>query len=685
MNQEKKRKALIVDSSQTAANGLQKLLKSKGWSAQTTNCPDYAVHLAVNRIFHIAFIDCILPSKSGAELALALRKRLGRSIEIVMMSNIATDDILENFKNMHVLAFLKKPPLLSNVNWILKEAEKKYGSGSKDSLLQTVFSRSFSRDSFLKTLCRMNRESPFQALLALRGGFKSRERLTLSVSLPSGEHCKIFFQNGVMSGFESNKDSLSLQKRLTDTSGSGSGGGGSDGEGLETTLSDWMSSGQISQWQLHNLQTCSFLEFMERLAEAKEVLFQTKLFKTKNCYMQMTEDLFTEKSFPVLKKTLPERFFNETLMSASLEAADPDPQEAPQAPSEREAPQRRSPETRGLTRLLLQNKKLSVSALQNKLSLDESSFQSSVLQALWGGAAFIDFSHDSLLDRFLSERYSKISQFFKTAPAKEVFKQVGNLTSAAANDLEAVKNVPRVFLKFNHTDVFPMNLSPEVKKKIEGAGIELKRLCSAAFLKSHGKKTNETKSKINRELETAQQKKLCSEFLQNKNYKKAFAVIRRVPLDKIKSDSDWMLLYLWIGMKTPLSSPDIDRNFMRELTVAVGAIKASLIRKSLYFYVQGLFFLEENDKKKALMFFRRSKELDNKFQPAFEEYKKTSLQMTKDKTEEGKTEILSLLKIRKFFQKKNALPPAGGQKEKPKRTSEGSGGRLSGKSARQGA
>ena len=659
MNQEKKRQALIVDSNQASANGLQNLLRSKGWAAQATSCPDYALHLAINRIFHIAFIDCILPSKSGAELANALRKRLGRSIEIVMMSGFAADDVLENFKETDILDFMKKPPLLSNVNFILSEAEKKFNSAG--SLLQSVFSRSFSRDGFLKTLCCMKREEPLSALLALCGCFKCRENLTVHISLPSGGHGKIFFQNGLISGFESNKE-LSA-KRLTDKN-----------EAAETT--DWMSKGQISQWQLHNLQINSFLNFMEQFAEEKEVLLQVKMFKTKNCYMQMNESLFADKVSPFLKKLCRRsQLFSESVLRASLDAPDiasPGPNgSAPPSGADpalsgkahknkagadpahqQEAPSRGavSPETRALSRWIFRNKGLSVSALQNKLSLDDASFQPLLLQALLRGDAFIDAPHDSLLDRFLAERYSKISQFFKTAPAKEVFKQVGNLTPAAANDLETVRNIPRLFLKFNHIDVFPMNLSPEIKKKIEGAGIELKRLCSGALLKSHGKKINETKGRIKRELETAQQKKLCSEFLQKKNYKKAFSVIRSIPLDKIKNDSDWMLLYLWIGMKTPAGAAAVDRNLVQELTVAVGAIKASLARKSLYFYVQGLFFLEQNDKKKALMFFRRSKELDVQFQPAFEEYKKTHLSLTKEKKAAGKTDILSLQKIRKFFQ-----------------------------------
>ena len=85
-----------------------------------------------------------------------------------------------------------------------------------------------------------------------------------------------------------------------------------------------------------------------------------------------------------------------------------------------------------------------------------------------------------------------------------------------------------------------------------------------------------------------------------------------------------MLIYIWLHIKAP--NCGTSKELVREFIVSIGVVKMSLKQNPVYFYIQGLSFLKKNQTDKALVFLKKSKELDVSFQPAYEEYKRVYME-----------------------------------------------------------
>ena len=187
--------------------------------------------------------------------------------------------------------------------------------------LKNVFSDPFSNDLFLQFLISLNCIPTARFFPVLSGIFKSKEDLTLEILLPANVSGYIFFQNGIISGFETNKKNL-LENLLSESLISRE-----DIYRLEKTISgdneaifqSLISEGLLSPWQMHTLQLQQLLGFMELISKGKEVTIKARLFKSKNNYMEVSQGLLADKIFPFLdnlsQKDLEKVFDKNTLIS----------------------------------------------------------------------------------------------------------------------------------------------------------------------------------------------------------------------------------------------------------------------------------------------------------------------------------------------------------------------------------
>ena len=138
-------KALIVDDDKNFLALFEKALMEKGCAADAACDAEEALKLALNHIYHVVFIDCILIGRQGLDLAAQLRKALGSSVEIVIISGFISQEDISDFPGAH---FLKKPVSSILLEKTLSQVRKFHSVASADSLFEVVGSPKFSPDDF---------------------------------------------------------------------------------------------------------------------------------------------------------------------------------------------------------------------------------------------------------------------------------------------------------------------------------------------------------------------------------------------------------------------------------------------------------------------------------------------------------------------------------------------------------
>ena len=622
MGWQRKLSVLVVDDSQSFLKSFKAVLEQKDCIVQTTSTIGDACQMALNNVFHVVFIDCILLSQHGIDLAKKIRELLGDSLEIVMMSGIIAGESITSFTDLNLFEFFKKPPSRMKLDFILDKARDRYISSDSGNFLKNVFSEPFSNDLFLQFLIGLNRISTTKFFPVLSGIFKSKEDLTLEIVLPDNTSSQIFFHKGVIAGFENNKKNLLedlLSKNLITRE---------DIYRLEKNISNnrdiifqnLIAEGLLSPWQMHELQLQKLLEFMKSISKQEEVTVKAKLFKSKNNYMEVGQDALADKIFPFLEnlpqKDLEQVFDKNTLISGFKIKSKKDSIEylAPVKPFAEQI-----------------KEGMRIPAIQSQMSLDEKKCRIYILYVLLKGETYCSESGSGILtDSYLLKRYKKIYGFFNKTSPEEIFKIMGNAKKITSSDLDTIKNIYRNFLKHNHIDKFSMDLSPNVKKSINNVTIRLKQIYNEISKTTEQKKEDEKEKGMRKTIELSKNKQLCQKLMEEKKYKQAFSIIKDISFKNLRKSTDWMLLYIWLNEKAPHCG--VDKEAVREFIVSIGVVKMSLMQNPVYFYIQGLSFLKKNQRDKALMFFKRSKELDISFQPAYEEYKKVSMEEKSVKT-----------------------------------------------------
>ena len=278
---------------------------------QTTSTIGEACQMSLNHVFHVVFIDCILLSQHGIDLAKKIREILGDSLEIVMISGIVARESITSFRDLNLLDFCKKPISRMKLDFILKQARDRYISSDSGNFLKNIFSDSFSSDLFLQLLTGLSRIPVTRLFPVLSGIFKSNEDLTLEILLSDNTLGYIFFQKGIISGFETDKRGLlenllfenllerkdvhRLKKEALD-----------EGKVIQNAISE----GRLSPWQIHTLQMKKLLEFMELISKETEVTIKVRLFQSKNNYMEVNQSVLADNIFPFLNN-LPQKGLEE--------------------------------------------------------------------------------------------------------------------------------------------------------------------------------------------------------------------------------------------------------------------------------------------------------------------------------------------------------------------------------------
>lgn len=619
----KKIKVLVVDDNNNFLATFQKTLQAKGCLVSTTSDPEEACSLVLNDIFQLVFIDCVLFSKQGIDLAQKIRQLVGFSLEIVMMSGIVSEDSITTSSYLKLVDFLKKPILHQKLDHILKQVQGKYIHNISDSFLKNVFSENFSNDLFLQFLINLQIVSSAEFFLLLSGIFKSKENLALSVSLDGKNFHQIFFQKGLIvafgmkkkgilssllsKGWLTQKDIHNLNNRNLDN--------------YPSILQKLIGTGILSPYQLHTFQLRQLVEYLEAISKQSSITIKTDLFKTESHYLDLNENLLADTVFPYLKnlqqKDL-DNLFNKDIVSSSFKLL-PKENTIEYLP----AVQSVVDKIREGVRIL---------SIRSEMALSQKDFCLSILYIMMkGGVLFSESGGSGWATGHLLERYKNILAFLHEASEKEIFRIMGNLSEAKPLNLTIIGNIYRAFLKSNHIDRFSMNLPPDVIKSINNVTIKLKQIYNESTTPNKNTENNEKEKSMKKAIQLSHDRQLCKSLMEKKDYQQAFSIISQVTEEDLRKDFNWMLLYIWLGTKAPKCG--VQANVIREFKASIGLAKMSLMKNPLYFYVMGLFFAND-DSQKAIMYFARSKDLDVSFEPAKEAYKLTVIK-EKQKNQTG--------------------------------------------------
>ena len=104
-------KIFIVEEDQTMAKAMEAAVKSLGMQPVVCPTPDEALNQFRIRGAQFFVIDCLLPKKSGVDLAVQLRTLGGADVPIVLTSGIYKDKTFSKdaLHKTGALAFLPKP------------------------------------------------------------------------------------------------------------------------------------------------------------------------------------------------------------------------------------------------------------------------------------------------------------------------------------------------------------------------------------------------------------------------------------------------------------------------------------------------------------------------------------------------------------------------------------------------
>jgi two-component system sensor histidine kinase/response regulator len=102
-----RRKLMIVEDHQDAAQAVAQLLELFGWHVSITDCVESALTTAESLQPDLIMLDLNLPDGNGLDLALQLRKKCPTDIRIVLMSGSMPSDA--ECKNFGIDRSLLKP------------------------------------------------------------------------------------------------------------------------------------------------------------------------------------------------------------------------------------------------------------------------------------------------------------------------------------------------------------------------------------------------------------------------------------------------------------------------------------------------------------------------------------------------------------------------------------------------
>lgn len=610
-------KALVVDDDPKFLEIMKQTLESKDCFVQCVSEKQKALSLLMNEVFHLVFIDCILHSGQGTELIQEIRKALGYSVEIIMISGVVPEKSLSNYIDVGICNFLSKPISDKEIEENLKFVKEKIIYGKKQNILVKLFSQ-YSFIQKLKFLVSLKRAKSHEFFIYLGSLLSSKESLSVTFKLNNKQH-KIVCNKGAIIEYGTENSEVFLnkllsQKLITDQEKNQL-RGASQKENVNSLLKNCiLSSSQISDTKYDML-----IETLKEIIPGIEIPFSVHLITPeKDPLLLLNQSEYADLVFSFLKQKFNNHlfsYFNEEIMEQSVIFEN--------------SLKNYIPEVESFISDLKSGMKLKT--IYDKYINDKNIFYSYFFYTLLKGNAYISQSNLNIKYYYLYERYQSLYKFMNQFKQPEKFFSYLNGSPGVPQvNVEEIKATYFYFIKHNHPDKFSFDVPQDLLDLISKILSKTKYFFDLSSNPALKAKSDEKKKK--EEIQTAvlfaEKKKICERYLENNQYMEAFSLMETIPKKTVDKEIHWQFFYLWLYFES--NDEEVDANQVHEYMKNIQAQSRSLTKEKLYHYTLGLYHESKKNYKQAQACFKKTKLLDPSFQSCYPAMNRCSLELIRE-------------------------------------------------------
>ena len=604
-------KVLIVDANLKTQEKLKAYFEKKKCEVHCVKNKSEALPHLFQKVYHMAFVDYILSDAQGIDLVKEVKKIVGNSVSFIMMSGIVPESTLSRFIKSNYFDFLSKPISEKTLDQFLEKTKDRIFQKTKNTVLENLYSKSSTEIEVLKYLVQSHKLSGSEFLLFLNSLMLSKNLMKATVKC-KGETFKLTFNHGNCIHFEQE----SPEKLLNYLKAQGSIDENTKNVLSSMSVSDCMeqliSRCIVSSGSLEEANFELFLKFLKEACLEQSLDFQAEMINEKpnhpfSIYTNKElSDFLLRFSHPVFQKNVKSLFTSEIIKKNLIFNN--------QAPHYPEAIQE-------MASNFQTGMKINGMILNSK---NESLLYSQILYILFQGS--VKLSEDvKKTGVHIKERFSGLSKFADSVKNPEEFFAYidGRERNIKISNIE-VTSIYKRFVKDNHPDTLPSGLPEDVFKLVNATMVKVHHLYQR--ITDVKIKAEEVKQKrdeeIQKQLLITEQKKICEQLLEAKDYEKAAKLIKKIPREVIEGQINWLLFYVWIGTHRP-DLVDVQRS--KKYSSYMQANSDKFKREYSYYYVLAKKWHNNGDYKKAKHYYTQAKALHPSFQPIHEALKEISL------------------------------------------------------------
>ena len=628
-------KVLLLDDDTGFLESFKKTLESKNCEVDCVTTTREALSCLICNLYSVVFIDCVLNTERGPDMIADIRKILGSSVQIVVISGIVPGKSLSTYMDLGVSDFLSKPLSDQEINALLKNIRDKHRFGEeKSNLLNKIFNKSLSRIDALKDIISLKKLKGYEFFIHLGHALSMKEPLSLNFRINDKNHnlqlnqgkvidyqcgnINLFIDSLLSKNFIDSKQSFLLKQK-------------SEKECVNYLLSEFI----LSPQQITELKYNLLISGLKEISPDTELSVKFDISSDKNREFLILDqkdyaDLvlsfliykFNNKLFHLFDKA----FMKKHMIFEGKPLQYPD-------------------EMQKFIKDLKSGLKLQT--IYKQYLEDKNKFCFYVIYVLLKGRAFVSENNKSLRYQFLIERYKHLYQFIRSCEQpEEIFKTFSGLSIVSVKD---VKELYTRFINNNHPDKLQgmEDLPKDLFEKIN----QVQRILKNRYEQSINPKLREKIEKEKREKQMDQlivireKAKIIERYLSDKRYKEAFDLLKPLSKKANSKNIDILFLYLWLYYKAG-EDLELDRNIFIQGIKTLKAGDREYSAQSLFHYIIGLHYMAKDNFVMAKRSFKRSQQIDPSFGPCYEEIKKCNMIELKIKSQEKNSLMSKITRLK---------------------------------------
>ncbi|MCZ0932364.1 MAG: response regulator [Oligoflexia bacterium] len=616
-----KLRVLVVDDDPRFLDVMRSSLESKKCDVTCVSDGQIALSLLIKQIFHVVFIDCVLHSCKGTEIVQEIRKLLGHSVQIIMMSGVIPEKSLSSYIDVGICDFLSKPISDKEIEANLRKIKEKYIYGTQNNLLVRLFSSSIPALQTLKFLISLEKVKDYEFFFYLSCALSSKESFDLKFRFNDKKH-EILLNKGNIIDYKCNDSNIFIQRLLSKNFINTAESTQLRGLSQEDIVNFLITNCILSLGQLFDLKYDLLIETLKEITSGVKISvdFNLRSLSSEKNFVLLERSEYADIVFLFLKQKFNNQLFSlfeEDIMNKHLVFKDECVSYLPEIES-----------------FIADLKSgIKLKGIYDKYIGDKNLFCFYIIYILLKGNVYLSESNVNVKHQYLYERYKKLYNFIKKAKTvKEVFMKLSGAGDNKALNPAEVKLIFNDFLQHNHPDKIGYDLPSSflniVNKTITTLKNKYERENDPNFMLAMEEKRK--KDQIEQEILLNEKKKIIERDLETKNYKKAYSLLESVPKEVLNQETEWQLIYLWFHFKNK-ELFEKNKEEVHKFMKVIQAKKRDLQKNKLFCFVLGLYHFNKNNYGQASVYFNQTKDLDPSFQPSYPEIKKCSVVLLKEK------------------------------------------------------